>query len=126
MSVDFYECDCCEESRYEEYVGHCDKCGHSLCTNCLVNDDINSNYTYDYQVKYDGSKEQKEKYGIEDDEEEKGWVTIGKPIDDTGIDPKYCPFCNGKKVNDDDLLKYLLNKYGIDKEQLKAEYIKTL
>ena len=36
MSVDFYECDCCEESRYEEYVGHCNKCGHSLCTYCLV------------------------------------------------------------------------------------------
>ncbi|MFI2856933.1 hypothetical protein ACH6EH_07305 [Paenibacillus sp. JSM ZJ436] len=121
MGVDFYACDCCGESRYEEYVAHCPKCDHSLCTSCVVNDDINSRYAYDYGVKFDGTAEQKSEYRIDD--ENKYDYEIGEIIDDTGIAPKYCPFCNGTEVNNDDLLEFLLKKYELDKEVVKKEYL---
>lgn len=117
MSVDFYECDCCEESRYEEYVGHCNKCGHSLCTYCLVDNDIESRYAYHYGVKCDGTPEQAEEYGFN-----VGDYEIDEIIDDTGIDSKYCPFCSGDEVHDEDLLKYLIKKYDIEKDDLIKEY----
>lgn len=116
MSVDFYSCDYCEDSIYKEYVGHCADCGHSICTNCLVNDDVNSRYEYDYRVKCDGTEEQAEEYGFELSD-----YKIGKVIEDSGIDPKYCPFCNGKKVHNDDLLEFILKKYKLNKdEEIKA------
>jgi len=123
MSVDFYGCDCCGESRYEEYVASCPKCDHSVCTSCVVNDDINSRYAYHYGVKFDGSKKQKEEYGVESKEDSEHGYEIGAILDDTGIAPKYCPFCNGSKVSDDDLLVYLMGKYDVDKEELKKEYL---
>jgi len=123
MSVDYYSCDCCGESVYEEYVKGCEKCGHSICTDCVVNDDINSEYASRYRVKFDGPEEQKEEYGITKEDIENGYFEIGKPIDDTGIDPKYCPFCNGKMIHDDDLLYYLLNKYNLSKEEVEKEYL---
>ena len=126
MSVDYYSCDCCEESVYEEFVKHCEKCGHNICTECIVNDDINSEYASGYRVKYDGSEEQKEQYGITEEYIEKGWVEIGKPIQDTGIDPKYCPFCNGNMIHNDDLLDYLLSKYNLSKDEVKKEYLKSV
>lgn len=125
MSVDFYSCDCCEESRYEEFVHHCDKCGHSLGTCCVVNDDIGSSYAHDYCVKFDGTKEMMEEYGINEEYIEKEWVVEGEVIDDTGIDPKYCPFCNKTSVSDDDLLRYLIRKHEIDKDELIEEYKKS-
>lgn len=117
MSVDFYECDCCEKSVYEEYVGHCNKCGHSLCTDCLINDDIESSYAHEYGVICDGTSEQAEKYGFS-----AGAYEIDEIIDDTGIDSKYCPFCSGDEVHDEDLLKYLIKKYDIEKDDLIKEY----
>lgn len=123
MSVDYYSCDCCEESVYEEFVRHCEKCGHRICTNCVVNDDINSEYASRYRIKFDGSEEQKEEYGITDEEIEKGYFKIGEPLDDTGIDPKYCPFCNGESIHNDDLLSFLLNKYNLSMEEVRNEYL---
>lgn len=121
MSVDFYHCDCFGESRYEEFVGYCSKCGNSLCTSCVVNDDIKSNYAYDYGVKFDGSKEQIEKYEIHED-----YIPeIGEVIDDVGMDSKYCPFCNGNKVSDNDLLYYALKLLNKTKDELKHEFIKS-
>lgn len=125
MSVDFYHCECCGESRYEEYVGSCNKCQHRICTHCLENDDLDSNYAHDYNVKFDGSKEQKEEYGVESKEESEYGYTIGEIIDDSGIDSKYCPFCNNTKVSDDDLFRFLLKKYELDYEKVKAEYLKS-
>lgn len=125
MSVDYYTCKCCGESRYEEYVGSCSKCGKSIGTCCVVNDDIDSNYAYEYNVKFDGSKEQKEKYGIKSKEDSEYGYEIGDIIDDVGIDPKYCPFCNNKEIDNDDLLDYLLSKYNINKDDLVKEYIKS-
>lgn len=117
MSVDFYECDCCEESRYEEYVGSCNKCGHSLCTACLVNNDVDSNYAYNYGVKCNGTEEQAKEYGFEVDDYE-----VGEIIEDTGIDSKYCPFCSGDEVHNDDLLEFAIKKLNITKNQLIDEY----
>jgi len=122
MSVDFYSCDCCEESRYEEYVGHCSNCGHSLCTSCLINNDIDSRYAYEYNVKFDGSKKQKEEYCIESKEESKYGYEIGDVIDDVGIDSKYCPFCSGNKIHNDDLLEFALKLLNTDRNVLIARY----
>lgn len=118
MSVDYCTCDCCEEALYEEYVDTCHQCGHSLCTDCLINKDFEDNYAYLYRVKYDGSEEQKEKYC-----KFKKDYKIGDRINDAGIDPKYCPFCNHTEVHDSDLLIFLLNKQGISKEEAIEEYL---
>jgi hypothetical protein len=121
MSVDYYTCDCCGESIYEEYIGTCNKCGHRLCTDCLVNDDIRSSYAYDYGVKYDGTEEQRKEFGIDNPSDYK----IGDIIDAAGINSKYCPYCNGKKIADSDLLEYLIKKYNLNKDDLKKEYLKN-
>jgi len=117
MSVDYYSCDCCGKGVYEEYVGKCSKCRHSLCTNCLINDDIDSSYAGDYSVKYDGTKQQADEFGFDLDD-----YAIGETIYDSGIDSKYCPFCNGKEVHNDDLLGYLLNKLNLSKDKLIQEH----
>jgi len=123
MSVDYYSCDCCEESVYEEFVKHCEKCGHNICTECVVNDDIDSEYASRYRIKFDGSDEQKEEYGITQENIDNGYFKIGEPIQDTVIDPKYCPFCNCEMIHNDDLLDYLLNKYNLSKDKIKREYL---
>jgi hypothetical protein len=122
MGVDFYACDCCGESLYEEYVGHCSSCGHRIGTCCVVNDDINSRFAYHYEVRFDGSQEMVEEYGL-DEHIENGWINVGDVIDDVGIDPKYCPFCQGTEVAKEDVLEYLLEKYGLDYEEVKREYL---
>ncbi|QSF43385.1 hypothetical protein [Paenibacillus tianjinensis] len=122
MSVDFYACDCCGESRYEEYVDTCHECGHRVCTSCVVDtDNIDSRYAYYYGVKFDGTQEQRVEYGMED--ENRFNLEIGEIIDDTGIAPKYCPFCSGEEVNNDDLLVFLLNKYDLEKDDVEKEYL---
>ena len=123
MGVSYYACKCCGESRYEEYVGNCTSCGKSLGTCCVVNDDIGSRYAYEYGVIYDGSDEQKKEYEIGDDWEEKGWVTVGEVIDDTAIQPKYCPFCTGEQVDKTDVLNYLLKKCGLTYEEAERELL---
>lgn len=122
MSVDFYSCDHCGDSIYEEYVGHCSVCGHNLCTNCLVNKDIDSRYAYEYGVKFDGSEEQKKEYGIQSKEEDKYGYEIGDIIDDVGIDSKYCPFCSGGVIHNDELLDFALSLLKKSKEELKILY----
>jgi len=120
MSVDFEECDKCEESKYDEYVGRCGGemgqtgCGKSLCTNCLINDDIDSSYAYEYGTRFDGTPEQLESFELSGDD-----YNIGDMIDDTGIDPKYCPYCSGKEVHDDEILEFLLNDNGVTREDIK-------
>lgn len=118
MSVDFYACDVCGESRYEEFVGHCTDCNHSICTRCVTNDDLNSDYAYEYGARYDGSAVQIEHYHIREDED----FEIGDLIDDTAIAPHYCPFCQDELVGDDDLLNYLLRKVGLTKDAAVSEY----
>lgn len=123
MGVSYYACKCCGESRYEEYVGNCVSCGKRIGTCCVVNDDIESEYAYRYGEIYNGSAEQKAEYDIGDDWEDKGWVTVGEVIDDTAIQPKYCPFCQSEKVAKEDVFDYLITKNGWDYEDLKREYL---
>ena len=82
-----------------------------------------SEYASRYRIKFDGSDEQKEEYGITQEDIDNGYFKIGEPITDTGIDPKYCPFCNGEMIHNDDLLDYLLNKYNLTKDEVKKEYL---
>jgi hypothetical protein len=126
MGVDFYHCESCGDSKYSEYVDYCSKCQHRLCTRCLENgEEIVSPYAHHYNVKFNGSKEQREEFGVESKEESEYGYEIGEIIDDSGIDSKYCPFCNNSKVSDEDLFRYLLRKYELDYDQLKEEYIKS-
>lgn len=125
MGVSYYACKCCGESRYEEYVGDCVGCGKSIGTCCVVNDDIESEYAYQYGERYDGSAEQKAEYDIGDDWEEKGWVTVGEVIDDSAIQPKYCPFCSGEEIAKEDVFDYLLKKLGINYKDAEREYIEN-
>jgi hypothetical protein len=121
MSVDYYQCDKCEESVYSEEKGECGGytrgCGKTLCTSCLVNDDLDERYAYYYGIKFDASQEQMEEFKIKDINSYK----LGDIIDDSGIDPKYCPYCSGKEVHDDDVLNFLLKRYELDIEDVKKE-----
>lgn len=123
MGVEYHSCRKCGEARYEEYVGNCTSCSASLCTNCVVNDDINSSYASSYGVVFDGSKEMRKEYDIKDEYIEKGWIEEGEVIDDTSIAPKYCPYCQGKAINKSSFIKFLVNHIGKPKETLEAMYL---
>lgn len=118
MGVDFYGCDCCGESRYEEYVDYCSKCGHSLCTRCLVNKESDSIYAYDHGVRFDGTEIMAKEYGFDIEDYE-----VGDVIDDIGIDENYCPFCSGNRIHNDELLDFALSLLCKTKDDLKNEYI---
>ncbi|MAX51488.1 MAG: hypothetical protein CMH22_05870 [Methylophaga sp.] len=128
MGVDFYSCNSCGESKYSEYVDSCFRCGTSLCTDCLVNDDVNSKFAYDYGTKFDESKIDQlceelymQKEDFYDSEGNPYWKD-GEIIDDTNIQPKYCPYCSGKEVNKEGLFEYLVEKYKIDINKEWVEY----
>jgi hypothetical protein len=36
MSVDYHTCDCCGDSRYEENIKYCEKCGRMICDDCVI------------------------------------------------------------------------------------------
>jgi hypothetical protein len=118
MSVDYYSCDCCGDSRYEEYVYGCPVCGRDICNHC-TNENVETPMGIDQ--KDDLTEEQYlylcNKYGKE---------MIDKYVIGYGeMNPEYCPFCGGNKVHDEDLLNFALDKLGITKEQLKDEYLKS-
>lgn len=125
MGVSYYACSCCGESRYEEYVGDCTCCGASICTACVVNDDVNSDYAYEYGVVFDGSKEMMDEYDITQDEIDKGYYKIDEIIDDTAIAPKYCPYCEGSEINEGKFMSFLIEKLGKSREELEEEYRKS-
>ena len=122
MGVEFYHCTCCNESKYEEYVGWCTECGKGICTSCVTNDDVDSPYASCYGEVYDGSNEQKERLGIIEEEIEKGYFELGEVIDDTSIAPKYCPYCQGEKFNEDKFVQWLYQKLGKTRDELIKEY----
>lgn len=125
MGVDYYACSCCGESRYEEFVGNCTSCGESLCTSCLTNDDVNSNYAHSYGVVFDGSKEMIDEYDITQEEIEKGWVEVDEIIDDTSIAPKYCPYCQGEEINESEFTDFLIKRSGKSRTELETEFRKS-
>jgi hypothetical protein len=126
MGVDYYSCDVCGEALYEEYVDNCANCDRNLCVDCLDVDDkrIDGSYTSPYVLcneVEDMTDEEKEnflrplyeKYGQETVDE---WVSYG------GINPSYCPYCNGSQVDNEDLLQYLLTKYNLKYDDVVEEY----
>jgi len=117
MSVDYYGCKKCGDGVYEEYIGYCCDCGERVGTCCVVNDDKNDRYIYEYGLKCDGTKEQADKYGFDLEEYE-----IGEKIDDAGFDSKYCPFCSGGAVNDEMLLNHALALLNMTTEELTENY----
>jgi hypothetical protein len=119
MSVDYYHCESCNDSHYEEYVGSCNKCGNSLCTNCLVNNDVNSRYAYEYGYKFDSTNDElikrliDEGYHIKNEDGSFSYED-GDIVDDSSIQSKYCPFCSGNNIDRDVVLEYLIKEYGLD------------
>lgn len=116
MSVDYYSCDCCGDAVYEEFVHSCAKCGRNICEDCFnKNVDIPERINYREDIT-DGQYEYLcNKYGKE---------TIDKYVIGYGeLNPEYCPFCNGDKVDSDDLLEFVLERY-IHKslDEIKEEY----
>lgn len=95
MSVDYYSCRCCGESRYEEAVAICEECGRWICCDCLVNAD-------EYEAEF---------YFPEEVMNE-----------DWEIKKEFCPLCTKTKIADSDLLKYIINKYNLDRSELEKEY----
>lgn len=131
MGVDYYSCKSCGESCYEEYVGNCNECGSSLCTSCLINNDVKSRYAHHYGYKFDSSNpELMKKYQDEGfclfKDDGTAYYEEEQIIDDSGIDSKYCPFCNGEKINKESLFDYIIKKYNIDEKKEWKEFKKTI
>lgn len=128
MGVTHTACSCCNRGVNSEFTDRCSKCEQEICVYCLVKKGRkNSDLPSDFGLKFDGSKEQKEQYGIETKQEDPQWgMDVGDVIDDVGYDPKYCPFCTGKKVNDTQLLNFILELYEFDKEEVKRQYLKSI
>jgi len=129
MSVDFYGCESCGDSRYEEYVGACNGCHNSLCTNCLVDNDYegkDSNYAHVYGYRFDSKNEvlmkryEEEGFTLYQDDGTAGY-NEGDIIDDSGIDRKYCPFCSGNEVDREAAFCYLLEKHKLTAEGVWKE-----
>lgn len=113
MSVDYYACSVCGESKYEEYVGDCQGCGQSLCTSCLVNSNLGSRYASSYGYTFD-----EEDPDLMAQYEEEGFDLTGyedgDTIDDSSIAKCFCPYCSGDVVNDQEVFAYIVKKYNID------------
>ena len=129
MSVDYYHCEVCDESRYEEYVGTCTKCGKSLCAWCLVNYESNSPYVHGAGYTFDSEnpelmkKYEEEGFSLYDNDGVPCYED-GDTIDDSSIAPNFCPYCSGDVVDRDSVLNYLLDKYDLSINDVWRE-IKT-
>ena len=128
MGVEHYGCKRCEESVYEEFVDRCTNCGSRLCTDCLVNKDVDykgkpSRFAYHYGLRFDSNNEELVKEWLEEgyvtkDEEGNYDMEEGELLQDSAIDPKYCPYCQGSEVNKDEVLNFLLRKFGLGLDQV--------
>jgi len=126
MSVDYCCCKVCGESHYEEFVGNCNKCGTSLCTSCLINNDVNEKYAHRYGYKFNSENtELMKKYediGYELYKKDgTPYYKNGDIISDSGIDSKYCPFCSGQEIDKEKVLEYILEKYELDIDKIWKE-----
>lgn len=135
MGVDYYSCDVCNESHYEEYVASCSTCWNRLCTGCLVNKDVEyqgnpSRYAHHYGLKFDSTDEALVKEWLAE-----GYVTVdkdgnydmkdGEVLQESAIADKYCPFCQGNIIDDGEILSYLLKKYNLTLESVWEEIKKN-
>lgn len=101
MSVDYYSCRCCGDARYEEAIISCEKCGASICDECIVlypEDNNDCDYYFPDHVRNDKGE----------------------------LKSKHCPFCAGKEIDDYNLLKFIYKKYNIDEDEIKKEFLSCL
>lgn len=95
MSVDHYDCSCCNRTGvYEEYISCCEECGQIICSECIVNELETDDRPYIYAYHNE----------------------------DSCIKKEHCPFCSGDKVSDGQRLEFLMNilntrfiEVGVDK-----------
>lgn len=99
MSVDYYSCDSCGESRYEEAVAHCNSCGRDICDECVVHDNEKDNDYEGYFPSY--------------------------MMDEIGLKKEYCPFCSGITIDETELLDYIIKKYNLNETELREEFLKS-
>jgi hypothetical protein len=90
----------------------------------VTNDDVNSQYAHSYGAVFDGSEEMIKEYNITEEELEKGYIKVGELIDDTAIMPKYCPYCQGVEINEQQFVEFLIEKLGTSREALEKEFLK--
>jgi hypothetical protein len=100
MSVDYFTCSVCNEARYEEAIISCEKCGASICDDCVVLDQNQNNACKYYFPDYIRNN-------------------LGE------LKPEHCPFCTGKAISLEKLFEYILAKYNIDEDEIKQEYLKS-
>jgi hypothetical protein len=79
----------------------------------LINKDHKSEWAHQYGISFDSNKPELMKEIIGEVWADCGYEE-GEMIDDTAIDPKYCPFCSGEKVDNERVLDYLLEKYKLN------------
>ncbi|EPD81334.1 MULTISPECIES: hypothetical protein [unclassified Paenibacillus] len=96
MGVDWYTCKNCDNTFHDAgNYGCCSKCEEMYCGKC-----------YDAFIK---------KYG-EIDEDNEEYAIYGESLPE-------CDWCNGKKVEDSDLLNFALEKLCMKRSKLKKEYV---
>lgn len=79
MSVDHYDCDCCDKTGvYEEFIAYTSCCGVKICSDCLIDIKLSDNYIYP------------------------------ACNEDNEVKKEYCPFCSGLKINDKMRIDFLL------------------
>jgi hypothetical protein len=90
MSVGHYDCAVCEDTGiYEEYIASCNNCWKKICSSCTL---IKS----------------------------KDFPYIGYDIadEDNYLKNEYCPYCQGKKISNEQRVSELLEMLNISKKDL--------
>jgi hypothetical protein len=102
MSVDFYQCSVCKESVYEENVHSCE-CGERVCFECL-------------------DEKQYPNYKLGNVED--FWKMMTEIEEKTGdyLLP-CCPSCKGENITESDMLRHVLAKYKLNREEIKQEML---
>lgn len=96
MSVEHYDCAVCGKTGiYAEYIASCNNCWEKICNSCTL---IKS----------------------------KDFPFIGYDISDEDhyLESKYCPFCSGEKISDEQRIDELLKMINISKDELDKIIIK--
>jgi hypothetical protein len=104
MSVDYYKCEVCKLSRFEDRVRSCESCDEDVCIGCLI--DVPDDIPFEH---YSGFNDE----GFEQLSNEDGYLRR-----------KHCPFCSGNEVSDGSILSWLLEKTGLTEDEVKEAILK--
>lgn len=95
MGVSYYSCSCCNEALYSEYVAGCESCCENLCKDCLVDTE---GLTGEGRYMHPFSNE------------------------DGEVESKYCPYCQGHEIDEDEFISFLVKKLGKSRDELENEF----